>query len=139
MHIKVKRQVMVGGTPGALSIDGKQVCWTLEDTVREQPGKQVKFWKIPGETAIPVGTYPVILTMSNRFKKVLPLLVGVPGFEGVRIHSGNTVHDTEGCILVGLTKIGPTVGNSRAAMDMLMPLLRAADARGEDITIEIGY
>lgn len=76
------------------------LCWTLEDPVREVPGEPVEVWKIKGDTAIPRGTYAVRVTRSNRFKTDLPLLLNVPGFEGVRIHGGNTAADTEGCILV---------------------------------------
>lgn len=76
------------------------LCWTLEDPVREVPGEPVEAWKIKGDTAIPRGTYAVRVTRSNRFKTDLPLLLNVPGFEGVRIHGGNTAADTEGCILV---------------------------------------
>ena len=76
------------------------LCWTLEDPAREAPGEPVEAWKIKGDTAIPRGTYAVTVTRSNRFGVDLPLLLDVPGFEGVRIHGGNTAADTEGCILV---------------------------------------
>lgn len=76
------------------------LCWTLEDVVREVPGEPVGAWKVKGQTAIPRGTYAVRVTRSNRFKTDLPLLLNVPGFEGVRIHGGNAAADTEGCILV---------------------------------------
>lgn len=76
------------------------LCWTLEDVVREIPGQPVTAWKIKGRTAIPRGTYPMCVTRSNRFGVDLPLLLDVPGFDGIRIHGGNTAADTEGCILV---------------------------------------
>ena len=82
------------------------LCWTLEDVAREVPGEPVEAWKIPGETAIPYGTYRVIVNRSARFSAkaghdvLLPLLLGVPGFAGVRLHGGNRSGDTEGCILV---------------------------------------
>jgi len=83
----------------------------LEDTERKV--------KIKGETAIPKGTYKVIINESNRFKRLLPLLIDVPDFEGVRIHSGNSNHDTEGCILVGQTRNKNYIGQSRKAFDKL--------------------
>lgn len=79
--------------------------------------------KIRGKTAIPEGRYPIAVTWSPRFGKWLPLLVGVPAFEGVRIHSGNSAKDTEGCILVGENRKKGMVLNSRAAMNKLMKLL----------------
>lgn len=86
-------------TIGKLYIEGQYLCDTLEDAVRPE--------KIQGKTAIPEGTYQVIMNMSNRFKKIMPLLIDVPNYEGVRIHSGNTPEDTEGCILLGKnTKVG---------------------------------
>ena len=82
MHLVLKRQPSTSkSTSGALSIDGKFECFTLEDVVRAK--------KSAGQTAIPAGTYKVIINQSNRFKRLLPLLLNVPGFEGVRIHTGN--------------------------------------------------
>ena len=72
--------------------NGKKLCDTLEPIWRNYDGGELK---IPKKSAIPEGTYRVVTTYSLRFRKYLPLLVGVPGFEGVRIHSGNTSRDTE--------------------------------------------
>jgi Family of unknown function (DUF5675) len=118
-------------TIGALSIDGTFEAWTCEDTVRA-PGV-----KVPGQTAIPPGTYGVTITRSPRFQRVLPLLANVPNFEGVRIHPGNTAADTEGCILVGADRLGKSVGRSRLAFDALLPKLAAALRRGEKVTLQI--
>ena len=110
-------------TPGFLTVEGRFLCWTLEDRVREQAGVPVERWKVPGKTAIPVGTYPLRVTWSPRFKTMLPHVDRVPGFSGIRIHAGNTVEDTEGCILVGLRRDGDRVLDSRIALDQLLQRL----------------
>jgi hypothetical protein len=116
----------VNCTIGELFVDGVRECTTLEDVVRDV--------KILHETAIPAGTYKVILTQSNRFKRVLPLLVDVPGFSGVRIHAGNTAADTEGCILVG-SRVGvEAVLESRSAFNKLFDRMTAVEG---EITITI--
>lgn len=128
-----------GYTVGELHVDeGPRRCYTLEDTVREVPGQDVKQWKIPGDTAIPCGTYPVSVSWSQHFKKQLPLLEGVPGFSGVRIHPGNTAADTEGCILVAETwGGGDFIGNSRKAFVNLFAEILSSWGHGESITLEI--
>ena len=97
---------------GRLYIDGVYHSETLEDVERTQ--------KVQGETCIPDGEYRVVINMSNRFKKLMPLLLNVPNFEGIRIHSGNTHKDTSGCILVGQNKIKGMLVNSRLMFDNLM-------------------
>lgn len=115
-----------GATPGRLSVALGTAAWfTLEDAVREVPGVQVASWKVRGQTAIPAGTYRLDLTPSARFQRVLPLVVGVPGFEGIRIHSGNVIDDTDGCILVGRSQSAAGIGRSREALEALLRLLRA--------------
>lgn len=108
-------------TISELSIEGKFHCYILEDAVREVPGMPVAQWKIPGKTAIPAGTYEVVITQSARFKRDLPLLLDVPGFAGIRIHPGNTAEDTEGCLLPGTHKAldNSAVLHSREAFDDL--------------------
>lgn len=118
-------------THGELHVDGRFECYTLEDVIRA-PGV-----KVPGETAIPPGTYQVQLTMSQRFSRVLPLLVNVPMFSGVRIHPGNTSANTEGCILVGWGRNADSISQSRDAFASLFAKLRGAESRGEAITIEV--
>lgn len=104
--------------------------WTLEDVVREV--------KIPGETAIPEGTYKVIVDFSNHFQRELPHILDVPNFVGVRIHSGNTDADTEGCLLLGLDWNGADfIGRSRDAFELIFPKIQSAIAAGQEVTIEI--
>ena len=100
--------------------NGKKICDTLEPIWRNYDGGEMK---IPRKSAIPEGTYRVVVTKSRRFQKYLPLLVGVPGFEGVRIHAGNTSRDTEGCILVGQNiQVGKVLW-SRITLEKLMKLI----------------
>ena len=113
-------------TFGKLYLNGKFQCFTLEDTVRNE--------KIPAKTAIPKGTYKVIINKSQRFKKLMPLLLNVSLFEGIRIHSGNTENDTEGCILVGNSRGHNGLSMSRVAFDALMVELRKY--KEIEITIE---
>lgn len=124
-------------TIGKLFIEDKPFCDVLEDVVRDKNKdgdlQDEGEAKVYGRTAIPFGTYKVVLTMSNRFKVLLPLLVDVPEFEGVRIHAGNTSEDTHGCLLVGENKEKGKVLNSKATMEKLMPILRIA----KDITLKI--
>jgi hypothetical protein len=126
MKITVKRlHKTEHSTIGELSIDGKFECYTLEDKERDV--------KIKSETAIPKGEYKVIINQSNRFKRLLPLLLNVPNFEGVRIHAGNSNHDTEGCVLVGTTRTIDYIGNSRLAFERLFKKMQKA----KEITLKI--
>ena len=119
-------------TFGKIEADGEFVCWSLEDVVRPRGVK------IPGATAIPAGTYPVQVTYSPRFRQRMPLLVGVPGFTGIRIHPGNSSEDTECCILPGYTVTDDDwLGESRKAYQTLHELIQDALDCGESVTIEV--
>lgn len=134
---KTSKPALMHATLGVLSDERGMICHTLEDRVREVPGKPVSSWKIPGQTAIPAGRYQVVVNRSPRFQTDLPLLVGVEGFEGVRIHAGNTAADTEGCILVGRRTAGDAVLESRFALLELMIKLKDASVAGEEIWIDV--
>jgi hypothetical protein len=139
MHITLNRvQIDPDVTIGDLAIDGRHLCWTCEDPVREIEGQPVEAWKIHGKTAIPFGTYNVVITRSARFGVDMPLLQGVPGFAGIRIHTGNTVADTEGCLLPGFVRYENSVGQSRLAYEALFERIRDALERGETVSISIG-
>ena len=134
MKLKVERRFLKPEyTIGRLEVDGKYFCDTLEDRVRDLSREK----KIPGETAIPAGIYDVVVNISPRFKRKLPRLLNVPGFEGILIHRGNTPEDTAGCILVGENKAKGRVINSTPYELRLTEMIERAQSAGETITIEI--
>lgn len=114
-------------TIGKLYIDGKYFCDTLEDTDRglddSQTYNEIMNKKIKSKTAIPTGEYIVMSTLSPRFKRNLPLVMNVKGFEGIRIHSGNISEHTEGCILVGKNRVIGKVVDSRKTLELLLQKL----------------
>lgn len=116
--------------------DKRYLCDTLEPKRRNLKKEK----KVPGRTAIPEGRYRVLITKSYRFKRWLPLLLDVPGFEGIRIHPGNypaDTADTQGCILPGWNRKKGMVVNSRSAMQTLMLEMTAALEREEEIWLTI--
>ena len=129
MKLTLQRKTEIGDTVlGELSINNKFFCYTLEDKIRDV--------KIKHKTCISPGTYEVILNLSTRFKVILPLLLNVPNFEGIRIHPGNTKEDTSGCILVGSAISGATLLHSKATMALLQPKIKEALRKGK-VEIEI--
>ena len=117
-------------TLGELSIDGEKFCHTLEPRWRKPEAK-----KVAGKTAIPAGRYPVVITLSPKFKQWLPLLLHVPNFTGIRIHAGNTAKDTKGCILVGENTSKGTLSDSRLWVERLKRRIVDAKERGEGVFI----
>ncbi len=138
MKLKIVRKEFTDkSTIGDLYIDGEFFCYVLEDKDRNLKDTDtlayIKLNKVWGVTAIPLGKYKVRLSMSNRFKRILPELVSVKGYEGVRIHRGNTAEDSHGCPIVGLKKGPNTVFDSTKAENALV-----AKLTGEtDIELEI--
>lgn len=128
-------------TIGALFVHGEYFCDTIEDKVRDinkdgdllDPGEK----KIFGHTAIPYGTYKIELSMSPKFKRLLPLLLDVPHFTGIRIHRGNTAEDSHGCILPGENKVKGKVINSTKYEIALISIIKRAIDKGEEIQITI--
>ena len=122
---------------GCLSIDGVLICDTLEPTDRQLDALTMRpEQKIYGRTAIPTGTYPVVLTYSAKFRQTLPLLLRVPYFEGVRIHAGNSAKDTAGCILVGRRTSPGQLSSSRFTLQQLLARLSSC-SKAEGITLTI--
>lgn len=140
MKLKLNRFIIgKESTIGSLWVNGEWYCYTLEDKVRAKGAP-----KVYGATAIPTGKYPVVVTLSPRFKKRYPRLVGVPGFEGILIHAGNDAGDTSGCILVGLAVDSPDrISRSTEAFrgkdgkSGLFELIDDAFSRGDIVTIEV--
>ena len=134
MELKLNR-IFLGSsaTIGELLVNDKHLCDTLEDRVRPEGEK------VYGKTAIPEGTYEVKLTYSPRFKKILPEILNVPNFSGIRIHSLNKAEESEGCIGVGEWNGKDTnwISNSRKTFDKLFKLLETANKNKEKITITI--
>lgn len=122
-------------TLGNLQIDDDPFCITLEDVDRFL--ERYPNAKVAGETAIPRGTYNVSIDYSAHFNRPLPHVLNVPGFEGVRIHSGNSDKDTEGCILVGKDPKNDWISSSRQTFDDLFSKMKEAISGGEEITLEV--
>lgn len=120
-------------TIGELWVNDTHLCDTLEDRVRPEGEK------IYSKTAIPEGTYEMVLSYSPRFKKILPEILNVPNFTGIRIHCGNSSADSSGCILVG-TWDGEKedwISDSKIAFNELMSLLQKAADNKEKVAITI--
>lgn len=142
MEIQVNRIARKEGyTIGRMSLYGEYFCDTLEDTDRglnsSMQVDEILAKKVKAETAIPTGKYDVILTFSPRFKRLLPLLLNVPGYQYIRVHNGNRPYSTEGCLLVGENKAKGQVLNSRATLEKLMSVLLECEKRKEKISITI--
>jgi len=121
MELKIMRKEFTErSTIGDFFIDNTFFSYCLEDMIRE-PGV-----KVAGKTAIPEGRYKVIIDQSSRFKRAMPHILDVPGFEGIRIHAGNTAASTAGCPLLGFTKSKDFIGESRLAFNRFFDILHEA-------------
>ena len=138
MQLTLKRIARKPGyTIGKLYIEDLYLCDTIEDTDRglrkDMPLTEIRKIKVKDRTAIPTGTYRMIVNTSPSKKRLLPSLLDVPGFEGILIHRGNTADDSSGCIIVGENKVVGRVVNSTGYELKLVEALKKA----KDITIEI--
>lgn len=94
MRLRIIRTAEDGNvTRGSLYIGDTLYASTIE------PGP---LWK---KGPIPCGTYTLEVTWSPKFKRLMPLISGVPGFTGIRIHGGTSERHTEGCICIPASKV----------------------------------
>lgn len=138
MKLLLKRKVLANTyTMGELWVNDVFFCHTIEDKVRAKAGMWKRIFKIKAQTAIPYGTYPVLVTWSPRFKRQLTGVFNVPDFEGIRIHNGTSELSSEGCIIVSHHVAGPgKLVNDKAAMNQLCVLIEDAQKK-EKVTLEI--
>jgi hypothetical protein len=121
MELKIIRKEFTDiSTIGDFLIDGVWFSFCLEDMTRESGVK------VADKTAIPEGRYRVIIDQSKRFKRAMPHILDVPGFEGIRIHAGNSAASTSGCVLLGFTKSKDWIGESRLAFNQFFDILYMA-------------
>ena len=142
MELQLKREIFTDiSTIGSLTIDGKFECYILEDKDRGINNtltlEQIMRVKVYGKTAIPYGRYEVDWTMSARFKVMMPILLNVVGWSGIRIHKGNTEIDSLGCLLCGTRKITNRITESTIATNKLYAKIEAAKKQGQRIFITI--
>jgi hypothetical protein len=118
--IMLRRKIATAAfTLGVLTVGGTGIRYAVvEDAVRplSECTQTTCVGKIDGKTAIPAGRYEIRDTYSLHFKRNTLELIGVPGFQGIRVHSGNTADDTEGCLILGLKATSNGVAESRIAM-----------------------
>ncbi len=141
MKLELKRIALKPNyTIGKLFINGTYYCDTIEDKVIDL-NKNGKFddglTKVMHQTAIPYGTFKVVVNHSPKFNRELPRLLDVPYFEGILIHNGSDQNSSSGCIIVGENKIVGKVTNSTFYMNNLTARIKDAQNKGEITTITI--
>lgn len=142
MKITIERKYRKEGyTIGALFINGKWICNTLEPRDRglkqSMSRMEIAIAKVFHETAIPEGSYRVMAGLSTKFNARRPYLLDVPGFKGIMIHEGNTVRDTTGCIIVGKNTVKGRLTESRKCLGEVMGCVLDAESRGEVVMITV--
>lgn len=140
-------------TFGKLSVNDRYYCETLEDQIRELPqlsGESdevwVARWKVSRKTAIPARRYRVTIDRSTRFNRLMPHILNVPGFSGIRIHALNTAAETIGCPGVGRERVNwasasappiPGLMHSGVVFAPLFDEMKVAFGKNEEIWITV--
>lgn len=143
MKLYIDRKYKKSGyTIGHMYVDGKYVCDTLEDSDRglnkDMPLEYIKKVKVYGETAIPTGEYEVTLSYSPKFKRIMPIVMDVPGWSGVRIHAANKATQLAGCIAPGLNRIkGMVVESTKYYYKLMDEYITPAIKNKEKIMLTI--
>lgn len=123
-------------TPGVLYAGGLRFCFTCEDEDRELEKAGVER-KVYGRTAIPRGRYRVEVSWSNRFGKLLPAVLDVPGFSGIRFHGGNRAEDSLGCVLVGKVRTADGIAQCPDIVQRLTAMILDAEDNGIETWLEV--
>ena len=129
MKLKVVRETKNDVcTIGSLFINDVFFCYTLEDKDRGLKQSDsllfIQAKKIFGLTAIPSGFYKLTVNQSPKFKRMLPRILDIKGFDGVLLHRGNSANDSLGCILIGYKKGENSIFEStKAETDLVNRLL----------------
>lgn len=104
-------------TIGRVYIDGVFFSNSMEDKDRglsqDMSLLDILALKQKSLTAIPTGTYTVMMTYSPKYQRMMPQVMDVPGFDGIRFHSFNTAEDSDGCIGLGMNDKPGWISNSR--------------------------
>ena len=140
-------------TVGKLYVNGVAFCETMEDTDRglkqDMPLSKIKMIKKAEVTAIPTGTYNILMNVispkyslkpwyvQNCNNARMPRIENVPGYSGVLIHPGNTHKDSAGCVLVGVNDVRGMITKSKETFIKLYNKLWIAYKKGEKITLTI--
>jgi hypothetical protein len=133
-----QRKVYNTGTSNNIISDmfagNKWFCYVLEDMLRADG------IKVPGATCIAAGEYWMMLTWSNRFKRMMPLIYNTDDFRvvgngkefsGVRFHGGNDEFDTEACLLGGFNVNAEQTRIFNSSLTMMIKMLEACGGKAK--------
>lgn len=128
-------------TIGRLYAGGRFICNTIEDKDRGlnqfMSESDIQKVKVKAETAIPIGTYKLVVSMSPKFGRKLIEIQNVPAYSGVRVHRGNTAQDSAGCVIVGMNTEKGKVTNSTKYEELLTTMVESAINNKEECYLTI--